>query len=91
MKIIAGNIKMENQRSMLLIEADFNFFNKLYFGSIMIKQAIGHGLVPPEQYGLRDHNCLEVLLTKTLFNDNIRHKLWAAAEGFLTLIHAMIG
>ena len=31
----------------MLIEADFDFGNKLYFGYIMIKQTMGHGLVPP--------------------------------------------
>ena len=54
----SGDIKMENQRDILLIESDFNFGNKLYFGSRIIKQATGHGLVPPEQHGIWDHNCL---------------------------------
>ena len=33
---ISGNIKMEKQRDILLIEADFNYGNKLLFGSRMI-------------------------------------------------------
>ena len=45
----------------------------------MIKQATGHGLVPPEPHGLQDHNLLEVFLTKTFFNNMMRQKLWAAA------------
>ena len=47
----------------------------------MIKQATGHGLVPPEQHGLRDNNCLEVVIKKAFFNDMMRHKRWAAVEG----------
>ena len=47
---------MEKQRAILLIEADFDFGNKLYFGSIMIKRETGHGMVPPEQHGLQYHN-----------------------------------
>ena len=72
---------MENQRDIFLIEADFNVGNKIYFGSIMIKQATSHGLVPQEQHGLRDHNCLEVVHTKTFFDDRTRQKLLAAAKG----------
>ena len=34
-----------------------------------------------EQHGLRDHNSLEVVLTKTLFNYTMRQKLWATSEG----------
>ena len=36
--------------------------------------------MPLEQHGLRDHNCLGVVLTKTLFNDIMRQKFWAADE-----------
>ena len=36
---ISIDIKMESYRAIFLIEADFNFGNKLYFGSRMIKQA----------------------------------------------------
>ena len=36
---ISGNIKIEKQRGVLLIEAGFNFGNKLYFGSKMINGA----------------------------------------------------
>ena len=74
LKNIAGNTKMEKQRDILSIEADFNFGNKLYFVSRMIKQATGHGLVPPEQHGLWDHNCLEVVITNTFSNDMTRQK-----------------
>ena len=53
---IARNINMEKQRAILLIESDFYFGNKLYFGSIMIKRETGHGMVPLEQHGLQYHN-----------------------------------
>jgi len=33
-----------------MMEADFNFHNKLVFGSRMINAARGNALVPPEQY-----------------------------------------
>ena len=71
---------MEKQKSILLIKADFNFCKKLYFCSRMIKRATWHGLVPPEQHDIRDYNCLEVVITKTLFSDTMRQKLLDAAE-----------
>ena len=78
---ISGNIKIEKQRAVLLIKADFYFGKKLYFGSRMIKRAMGHGLVPLEQHGIRNQNCLEMGLTKTFFNDIMRQKPWAVAKG----------
>ena len=78
---ISGNIKLEKQRDILLIKAEFNFSNKLYFVYIIIKRTTGNGLVPTEQHGLWYHNYLEVVLTKNFFNDIIRQKLWAAYEG----------
>ena len=65
----------------MLIESDFNFGNKLSFGLRRIKQEMGHSLVPSEQHGIQDQNLLEVVLTKTFFNNMTRKKRWAAAEG----------
>ena len=39
------------------------------------------GTVPPEQHGLWDHNCVELVLKKTLFNYTMRQKRWAASGG----------
>ena len=64
----------------MLIKADFNFGNNIYFDSRMIKLATGQGLVLPEQHGLRDQNCLEVVLTKTLFHDIMNQKRWTADD-----------
>ena len=47
----------------------------------MIKQATSSGMVPPEQHGLLNHKCLEGVITNTIFNDMMRQKRWAAAEG----------
>ena len=37
-------------RAILLMEADFNFHNKLIFGKRMLDQARANGIIPPEQY-----------------------------------------
>ena len=47
----------------------------------MIKQATSSGMVPPEQHGLLNHKCLEGVITNTIFNDMMRQKRWAIAEG----------
>ena len=47
---------MDKQRAIFLIKVDFNFGKKLYFGSRMIKWAMGHGLVTPEQHGILYQN-----------------------------------
>ena len=49
----------------------------------MIKQATGHGLVPPEPHGLWDHNLLEVFLTKTFFNNMMRQRCSTEAGGHM--------
>ena len=51
----------------------------------MIKRATGNGLVPTEQHGLWDHNCLEVVLTKTFVNYMMTQKLWDEAEGLFDM------
>ena len=61
---------MEKQRAILLTESDFDF-----------KQTWGDGLVPLEHHGLRDQNCLELVLTKTFFNNMMRQRCSTEAEG----------
>ena len=47
----AGVIKVDKLRAILLIEADFNFRNKLIFGKRMVDQAIEKDLLPEEIMG----------------------------------------
>jgi hypothetical protein len=42
---------VEKLRAILLMEADFNCANKLYFGSRMMRNAARHSAIPPELYG----------------------------------------
>ena len=45
---IAGVASITKLRAILLLEADFNFHNKLIFGSRMLDLARQHDLVPEE-------------------------------------------
>ena len=43
---IAGVVLVTKRRAILLMEADFNFHNKLIFGKQMMDLAPRHGIVP---------------------------------------------
>jgi hypothetical protein len=45
---VAGIIKVEKLRAILLMEADFNFFNGLMFAQRMRQQAEQHKRIPVE-------------------------------------------
>ena len=47
---IAGIALVNKLRAILLMEADFNFHNKLIFGKRMVDAARAEGLIPAEQY-----------------------------------------
>ena len=48
-----GNVKAEKLRAILLMEADFNFANKLTFGRRMQTLAEKEKLIPDKCYGSR--------------------------------------
>ena len=45
---IAGIALVNKLRAILLMEADFNFHNKLFFGNRMLDQARSNGIIPAE-------------------------------------------
>ena len=47
----AGVIQVDKLRAILLMEADFNFANKLIFGSRMMKEAMAQNEIPDELFG----------------------------------------
>ena len=47
---IAGLALVTKLQATLLMEADFNFHNKLVFGIYMLTGARCNGLIPPKQY-----------------------------------------
>ena len=77
---IAGNFRVDKLRAILLMEADFNFANKLLFGSRMMHQAEEHGVLPAENFGSRhDHCSIEISLSRLLFFDVVRQRRYSAA------------
>lgn len=67
-------------RAILLMEADFNFGNKLLIGSRMMKQARTSGSIPPELYGgVKGKRADLMALSRRLYLDILRQKRRPAA------------
>ncbi len=45
---ILGNVFVHKLRAICLLEADFNWWNKLIFAKQMMKQAVQEGSIPQE-------------------------------------------
>jgi hypothetical protein len=66
----AGVIKVKKLRAILLMEADFNFFNGLMFASRMMRQAKTQARISLECYGSRkNHEAIEVAVNRRLVTD----------------------
>ena len=76
----AGVIKVEKLRAILLMEADFNFFNGLMFAGRMMHQAELHNRIPQECYGSRkNHEAIDMAVNRRLVADLLRQKRNAGA------------
>lgn len=72
---IKGNTKVDKLRAILLMEADFNFLNKLFFGNRLIKQCERRDRMPEELYGSRKNlGAIQVAVNRRLVIDNIKLK-----------------
>ena len=56
-------------RAILLMEADFNFSNKLVYGVRMMNNVHSHGHMPEEIYSEKDKTADDGTLAKVLFYD----------------------
>ena len=70
-----GVIRVDKLRAILLMEADFNFANKLIFGSRMVRRAIHNKEIPKECYGsVPAHEAIEVGINRRLLLDISRQR-----------------
>lgn len=67
-----GNIYLDKLRAICLMEADFNWMNKLVFAKRMMDQAHDAGLVAPDQFAKRATQASFGVLCKVLFCDIVR-------------------
>ena len=67
---VAGNIKVDKLRAILLMEAEFNFLNKLIFGNRLIQAVTANHRLPKELYGgLNNQSAQEVAINRRLLLD----------------------
>jgi hypothetical protein len=69
---IMGNVFVHKLRAICLLEADFNWWNKLIFAKRMMQQAIQDGSIPQECYAKKNSHCNYAVLTKQFFCDSSR-------------------
>ena len=68
-------IRVDKLRAILLMEADFNFINKLIFGHRMVQQCERQQRFPNELYGSRNkRSAIEVALNRRLTLENLKQK-----------------
>ena len=77
-----GVIDVDKLRAILLMEADFNFANHLFFGKRLRASAEKHNIFPDDTFGSRENNSsIEVSLCRLLFFDLVRQLKFNAALG----------
>ena len=71
---IAGLALVNKLRAILLMEADFNFHNKLIFGSRMLDTARANSFIPAEQYSEKQSTADDGSFDKVLQGDISRQR-----------------
>ena len=71
---IAGVAIVTKLRAILLMEADFNYHNKLIFGKRMMDLARRHGIVPEEIFSKKERTAEDAVLAQVLAYDITRQK-----------------
>jgi hypothetical protein len=61
---IIGNNFVHKLRAICLLEADFNWINKMIFAKQMIGMALEKKLIPGECFSKRGSNCISAIMTK---------------------------
>ena len=75
---VFGNIFINKMRAICLLEADYNWLNKLVFATRMMDKAYDKGIVPAEQFARRGVQAAEGVLVPGLFCDIDRAMHWTA-------------
>ena len=79
---IIGNNFVHKLRAICLLEADFNWINKMIFAKRMIGMALERRLIPGECFSKRGSNCISAVMTKIFIcNESRIHHHDAVLEG----------
>jgi hypothetical protein len=69
---IMGNVFVHKLQAICLLEADFNWWNKLIFAKRMMQQAGREGAIPQECFAKKHSTCNYAVLSKQFFCDSSR-------------------
>ena len=75
-----GNLLVKKLRAILLMEADLNFANKLYFGKRLANK-MDRSFLPPETFARKNQRSSDVVVTRALYFDSLRIRRWTGALG----------
>ncbi len=67
---ILGNVFVHKLHAICLLEADFNWWNKLIFAKRMMQQAVQEGGIPQECLAKKNSHCNHAVLTQLFFCDS---------------------
>jgi hypothetical protein len=82
LKKVIGNNFVHKMQAICLLEADYNWMNKIIFAKRMIGMALERKLIPGECFSKRGSNCISAVMTKILICDESRiHHHDAVFEG----------
>jgi hypothetical protein len=69
---ILENVFVHKLQAICLLEADFNWWNKLIFAKKMMQQAVKEGSIPQECFAKKHSHCNYAVLMKHFFCDSSR-------------------
>ena len=69
---ICGYNYVHKLRAICLLEADFNWWNKLVFAKRMMANARAGDMIPEENFAKKGSSCNDAVMTKRMFTDNSR-------------------
>jgi hypothetical protein len=69
---VAGNNFIHKLRAICLLEADFNWINKIIFAKQMIGLALANNLIPGKCFSRKGSNCINAVMTKVFICDESR-------------------
>ena len=73
---IQGVTRVDKLRTILLMEEDFNFGNKLHISKSMIDAANGNQVIPLDMFASKKNSCvIEVALYRSLFFDIVLQRI----------------
>ncbi len=67
-----GNNLINKMRTICLLKADFNWLNKLIYARRMMNSTLDENLIPLECFAKKGSNCVNVVMTKTIYCDKSR-------------------